>query len=303
MANPPPSGREANKSNPQGRILSARIPHKFTTKQKGAIAVAYKDNILSAEKEIRSFLSSQAKNIKITLVESTASTNDDMKAAARSGEEEISVLIAESQSAGRGSKGRSFFSPAKTGIYMSVLLRPDCSAEEGTLLTPMAAVAAAEAIEKVTGTETKIKWVNDIFIGGRKAAGILTEGAAEKGGHRLSWAVIGIGINLSPPKGGFPEGIKDIAGAVTADGENSRNRLIAEIINSLVYYYKKLSDREFYAPYRQRLFILSQQVTVTDYNGSYEATVLDIDENFRLKVRLGNGSERILSSAEVSLKF
>lgn len=261
----------------------------------------FRNNMLSAEREIRSFLSSEAERVKITLVESTASTNDDMKAAARNGEEEISVLVAEAQSAGRGSKGRSFFSPAETGIYMSVLLRPDCSAEEGTLLTPMAAVAAAEAIERVTGAETKIKWVNDIFIGGRKAAGILTEGEVNKDSHKLNWAVIGIGINLSPPKGGFPEEIKDIAGAVTADGEKSRNRLVAEIINGLVYYFKKLSDREFYAPYRQRLFILSQQVTVTDFNGSYEATVVDIDENFRLKVRLGDGSEKILSSAEVSL--
>ena len=261
----------------------------------------FRNNMLSAEREIRFFLSSQAQGVKLTLVESTASTNDDMKTAARNGEEELSVLVAEAQSAGKGSKGRSFFSPAGTGIYMSILLRPDCSAEESTLLTPMAAVAVAEAIEKVTGVKAQIKWVNDIYIGGRKAAGILTEGEAEKSGNSLEWAVIGIGINLSPPDGGFPDEIRDIAGAVTSDGEKVRNRLIAEIINGIVYYYGRLADGDFYEAYRERLFILSQRVTVTDFSGSFEATVLDVDRAFRLKVSLSDGSERLLSSAEVSL--
>lgn len=267
---------------------------------KGVVAVIYKENKQSAEEEIRSFLSSAAKAVKLTLVESTASTNDDMKAAAKSGEEEFSTLVAYSQSAGKGSKGRSFFSPAGTGIYMSMLLKPDCTAEKATLLTPMAAVVAAEAIESVTGVRAEIKWVNDIFVKGRKAAGILTEGVSA-GDNRLSSAVIGIGINLTAPEGGFPEDIKHIAGAVTTDGGKVRNRLIAEIINNLVYHYKRLSDREFYASYRERLFILSKKVTVTDYSGSYEATVLDVDKDFRLKVRKDDGTERLLSSAEVSL--
>ncbi len=259
-------------------------------------------NPIAEEAEIRSFLSDEARDIKISVVEVTGSTNEDMKKRAREGEDEISLLIANSQTAGKGSKGRSFFSPDGTGIYMSLLLRPDCTAEESTLLTPMAAVATALAIEKVTGTEAKIKWVNDIFVGDRKVSGILTEGEAEKGENRLSWAVVGIGINIKRPEGGFPAEIKDIAGAVYEGTENLRNRIAAEVVNGFVHFYKRLTERSFYEEYRKRLFILSKEVTVTLADESFTATVIDLDPMFRLKVKLSDGSEKLLSSGEVSVK-
>lgn len=259
-------------------------------------------NPAAEEEEIRSFLSDEARDIKISVVEVTGSTNEDMKKRAREGEDEISILIANSQTAGKGSKGRSFFSPDGTGVYMSLLLRPGCSAEESTLLTPMAAVATALAIEKVTDAEAKIKWVNDIFVDGRKASGILTEGAAEKGGHRMEWAVVGIGINIKRPDEGFPAEIENIAGAVYEGTENLRNRLAAEVANNFVRYYRRLTDREFYGEYRDRLFILSKQVTVTSAKESYPATAVDIDKDFHLKIRLSDGEERLLSSGEVSVK-
>lgn len=259
-------------------------------------------NPIAEEAEIRSFLSAEAKSIKITVVEVTGSTNEDMKKRAREGEEEISLLIANTQTAGKGSKGRSFFSPDGTGVYMSFLVRPDCSAEESTFLTPMAAVATALAIEKVTGAEAKIKWVNDIFVGGRKASGILTEGAAEKGGHRMEWAVVGIGINIKRPEGGFPAEIESIAGAVYEGTENIRNHLVAEVANNFISFYGKLTGREFYEEYRKRLFILSKEVTVTLGEESFPATVLDLDPMFRLKIRLCDGSEKLLSSGEVSVR-
>ena len=257
----------------------------------------------SAEKEIASFLSDEARDIKISVVEVTGSTNEDMKKRAREGEKEISLLIANSQTAGKGSKGRSFFSPDGTGVYMSFLVRPGCSAEESTLLTPMAAVATALAIEKVTGTEAKIKWVNDIFVGERKVSGILTEGTAKKGGHGLEWAVVGIGINIKRPEGGFPAEIEGIAGAVYEGKENLRNRIAAEVANNFVRYYRRLTDREFYGEYRDRLFILSKQVTVTSAKESYPATAVDIDKDFHLKIRLSDGEERLLSSGEISIRI
>lgn len=259
-------------------------------------------NPLSEEAEIRSLLSDEARDIKISVVDVTGSTNEDMKKRAREGEDEISLLIANSQTSGKGSKGRSFFSPDGTGVYMSLLLRPDCTAEESTLLTPMAAVATALAIEKVTGTETKIKWVNDIFVDSRKVSGILTEGEARKDGHGLEWAVVGIGINIKRPEDGFPAEIKDIAGAVYDGTENLRNRIAAEVVNGFVRFYKRLTDRDFYEEYRKRLFILSREVTVTLADESFIATVVDLDPMFRLKIRLSDGSERLLSSGEVSVK-
>lgn len=259
-------------------------------------------NPIAEEKEIRSFLSEEARDIKISVVEVTGSTNEDMKKRAREGEDEISLLIANGQTAGKGSKGRSFFSPDGTGVYMSFLVRPDCSAEESSLLTPMAAVATALAIEKVTGTEAKIKWVNDIFVGERKVSGILTEGAAKKDGSGLEWAVVGIGINIKRPEGGFPAEIEGIAGAVYEGGENLRNRIAAEVVNGFVRFYKRLTDRDFYEEYRKRLFILSKELTVTVADESFTATAVDLDPMFRLKIRLSDGSERLLSSGEVTVR-
>ena len=259
-------------------------------------------NPLVEEAEIRSYLSDEARDIKITVVEVTGSTNEDMKKRAREGEDEISLLIANGQTAGKGSKGRSFFSPDGTGVYMSFLVRPDCSAEESTLLTPMAAVATALAIEKVTGTEAKIKWVNDIFVGERKVSGILTEGEARKDGRGLDWAVVGIGITIQRPEGGFPAEIEGIAGAVYEGAENLRNRIAAEVTNCFVHFYKSLTERDFYEEYRKRLFILSREVAVTVADESFIATVVDLDPMFRLKIRLSDGSERLLSSGEVTVR-
>ena len=260
-------------------------------------------NPIAEEKEIRSFLSDEARGIKISVVEVTGSTNEDMKKRAREGEAEISLLIANGQTAGKGSKGRSFFSPDGTGVYMSFLLRPDCTAEESTLLTPMAAVATALALERVTGTEAKIKWVNDIFVSGRKVSGILTEGAAKKDGKGLDWVVVGIGINIKRPDGGFPAEIENIAGAVYEGTENLRNRIAAEVANYFVHFYKRLTERGFYEEYRKRLFILSKELTVTVADESFTATAVDLDPMFRLKIRLSDGSERLLTSGEVSVRF
>ena len=254
------------------------------------------------EKEIRSFLSAEAKTVRIRTVKETGSTNDDMKIAARNGEKEIALLVAESQTKGKGRKGRSFFSPDGSGIYMSFLLRPDCSAERSTLLTTMAAAATADAIEKVTGISPDIKWVNDIFIGGRKVAGILTEGSISDGGKNLDWAVVGIGINLAEPDRGFPDELAHIAGAISERGAEIKNRLIAEIINSLIGYYKSLSEGDYLTAYRKRLFFLGREITVISSCGSYSATAVDIDPMCRLVVRLPDGSEKVLNSGEISVK-
>ncbi len=255
------------------------------------------------EKEIRSFLSEEAQKVRITVVKETGSTNDDLKKAAVNGEKEFSVLIAEKQTKGKGRKGRSFYSPDGTGCYMSILLRPDCSLEESTLLTTMAAAATAEAVEKVTGISARIKWVNDIFIGGRKVAGILTEGSLAKYKKSLDWAVIGIGVNISPPKDGFPDELSEIAGALTkSGGEKIKNRLIAEIINCLTENYSRLSEKSYIRQYRSRLFFLGQEITVIEGDKSYSATALDIDSMCHLIVSLPDGTRKVLYGGEIGIK-
>ena len=148
------------------------------------------------------------------------STNLEAKRYAASNSEplqEIPVFIAKSQTGGRGRLGRSFFSPEETGLYMSILLPINENLIETDLITPACGVAVCRTIEELSKQEPKIKWVNDIYCRGRKVVGILTEGGLKAGTDQLSYAVLGIGINLWEPTGGFPEEIKKIAGSVLTE--------------------------------------------------------------------------------------
>lgn len=260
-------------------------------------------NDLAEKEEICRYLSKKAENVKITVVDEVGSTNDEMKKAALSGEKEISVLIARSQSAGKGRNGRSFYSPENTGIYMSFLLRPEYAPEECTLLTTMAAAVTAESIERVTGKETQIKWVNDVFMENRKVAGILTESAFAPDKKGLDFAVVGIGINITPPSDGFPKEISEIAGTVLSGStEPVKNRLIAEIINSFTENYYNLPKREYLDSYRRRLFFLGEEISVIEGENTYKAVARDIDGMCHLIVRLTDGSEKVLYGGEISIK-
>ncbi|MBQ8503335.1 MAG: biotin--[Clostridia bacterium] len=253
--------------------------------------------------EIYKYLSENAKNIRIDTVYEIGSTNDEMKKRAASGEDEIAVLIAEHQTAGKGRRGRSFYSPEGTGIYMSILLRPDYPPEECTLLTTMAASSVARAIEGVTGARAQIKWVNDIFLNEKKVAGILTEVAVAPDRQKLSWAVVGIGINLESPEKGFPEELKEIAGSLLEEKEKGvKNRLIAEIINNFTADYQSFSERKYLRDYRDRLFFLNEEITVIEGDRTYKATAIDIDSMCHLKVRLHDGSEKLLFGGEISIR-
>ncbi len=248
------------------------------------------------KKIIREYLSDDAKDIRIETVYIIDSTNDEMKRRAEKGEEEISLLVAEEQTHGRGTKGRSFFSPEGTGIYMSFLLRPTYTPQECTFLTTMAAVSCAKAIEKVAGAKLQIKWVNDLYLSGKKAGGILTQAHLSKSGKEIEWAIVGIGINLSEPEGGFPDELKGIATTLEKKDGQIKNRLISEIVNEFVFYYRSLTQKEFIEEYSKRLLGLNEEITVKD-GEEYKGTVIGIDDMCRLIIRLPDGGEKILNSA------
>lgn len=254
------------------------------------------------ESEIRKHLLPYARDIIIETVDTIDSTNDEMKRRALNGQKEITLLIAEHQTKGKGSKGRSFFSPDGTGCYMSFLLRPVYPAEECTLLTTMASAVTAQAIEKVTGKKTDIKWINDIYIQRRKVAGILTQAGFAKDSRYLEYAIVGIGINISEPRGGFPDEIENIAAAVSSDGSGIKNRLICEIINLFVYYYNSLAHREYMREYRKRLFFLGEEITVISGDNSYKAIAKDIDDMCHLIVKTEEGETKTLFGGEISIK-
>lgn len=258
------------------------------------------------ENEIKKRLLPIAERVSFEIFDTISSTNDRAKLCAANGDIAPKVIIAHSQSAGRGRQGRSFFSPDGTGIYMSILLRPKYAPSTATLLTTAAATATAKAIETVCGKTAQIKWINDMFIDGKKVCGILTEAAFSRDGGAIDYAIVGIGINLFAPKNDFPSELREIAGSVfdtEAKSTELKAALCAEIINSLLTYEQKLDQKTYFDEYKRRLFVLGKRIKVISPYEEYYATALDIDSECRLIVKLDDGSVRTLSSGEISTKL
>ena len=234
---------------------------------------------------------------------SVSSTNTLAKAAAENGAAEGTLLLADSQSAGRGRVGKSFYSPGGSGLYMSMILRPQMSASDALRITACAAVSTAEAIEEVTGVSTGIKWVNDLFVGNKKVCGILTEASFNMESGGLDYAVLGIGINVFEPERGFGE-LSNIAGSLfqsTVCSSDIKCRIAAAVMDRFFERYESLSDDLLLREYRERLFILGKKIYVLRHGISLEAVVLDIDSAFRLLVQYANGEREYLSSGEISI--
>ena len=226
------------------------------------------------------------------------STNALLRQQASMGAPDGTVLAAGSQSLGRGRLGRSFFSPADTGIYLSVLLRRDWGAEESRRLTTIAALAACRAVSRVSGKEAGIKWVNDVFLEGKKVCGILTEAAFSLEDGKLDYAVVGVGFNAYAPRDGFPEELREIAGPVfDAPQEEGRNRLAAAFLNELG---TLLANPEGYLEdYRAHSLVLGREILA----GDRKATALELDDSCGLVVRYEDGSMDTLRAGEISIKM
>lgn len=218
-------------------------------------------------------------------LEEIDSTNRVAKELARQGAPHGTAVLAERQTAGRGRLGRAFFSP-EGGLYLSVILYPQCSPEDRALMTPMAAVAVCRALEQICGVSPGIKWVNDLHLGGKKLCGILCEGCGDA-------VIVGIGLNLYTPEGGFPAEIPATALDVPVD-----RRVLAEAIRQQL-----LQPGEFLAEYRERCLLLGKTVTVHPVMGeAYAARAVEIDDRCRLVVESCRGREA-LDSGEVSVRF
>lgn len=290
---------------PETDILSEQGVRKYLAMGHGADA--------SAGSEASAGADASDSTPKLEVMQTVDSTNTLARIRASEGAEDGYTVIAGSQSMGRGRMGRAFHSPLGSGIYMSMVLRPEhFEASQALKLTTMAAVAVCEAIEAVSGEKASIKWVNDVFVRDRKVCGILTEASFGLEDGMLEYAVVGIGINAFEPEGGFPEEIKDVAGAVfQAPVSDGKNRLAAEVINRFMSYYVQVSGEaavqtaaaDYAEEYRKRCFVIGRDVKVVTPKGSRDALVLDIDRECRLIVRYENGSEETLFSGEISLRF
>ena len=223
------------------------------------------------------------------------STNDILKEYAKQGAPAFTAVIAESQTGGKGRGDHTFFSPQGSGIYMSVLLKPKGKTFKPADITAAAGVAACEAIESVVDTECMIKWMNDVFIDGKKVCGILAESTTV---FDERFVIVGAGFNINTPEGGFPEEIAGIAGSILGD------KTVASIREKLVIaFFKKLdamtraSSSELYRAYKDRLFILGRNVVYEEKT----AVVSDLAYDFRLELTMENGEKKYLDSGEISL--
>ena len=232
------------------------------------------------------------------------STNTQAKLLAQQDAPHGTVLVAGQQTAGRGRMGRTFSSPPGLGLYLSVILRPDCTARELMHLTCAAGVAACDAVAAVTGYRPGIKWINDLVAENKKLGGILTERSVEATGL-VSYAVIGIGINCNHAPEDFPAELQDIAISLkTVTGHSwSVAQLAAALITQLHQLDKQLlTDRDIVmAAYRESCVTLGRQVRVLG-NESKTATALDVDEDGGLLVRYDDSTTATVSSGEVSVR-
>lgn len=260
-------------------------------------------NVLNSA-NIRRQLTKDAAHVAVDVRESVSSTNTVLKEIAEQGGREGMVVIAEQQSMGKGRLGRSFYSPKGSGLYMSILLRPQFSAEESLSITTAAAVAVAGAVDVVTGERSAIKWVNDVYLRGRKICGILTEASVDFEGGGLHYAVLGIGVNLREPEGGFSGELRKVAGALFRQEPQpgTRAKLAAEILNRFFAFYQALPERTFMKEYRERSLLTGLEVTFRQGDGEQEGTVLGVDDEARLIVRLPDGSEKVFGAGEVQIK-
>ena len=232
----------------------------------------------------------------IRRVEETDSTNTALKRMASDGAPDGTVLIADRQHGGHGRMGRAFYSP-QGGLYMSVLLRRPLGEGISPLWTVAAAVAAAEGCEALCGRAVGIKWVNDLFLDGRKVCGILAEGVTV---GDTACIVVGFGVNITPPADGFAAEIADMAGALCETAPpDARERLAADILTRFAAYTADLSARTFLEGYRSRSVLNGQTVTFYERGEAHTARVCGVDDNGGLIVDEA-GVCRVLTAGEVT---
>lgn len=246
------------------------------------------------------------KGVRLTVLPVADSTNRLLTERAKEGQSEDELLIALSQTAGRGRFDRAFYSPDGTGIYMSLLLHPAFSPSLYPLITPLTGVAVAEAIEEISGKAVGIKWVNDIYDGKRKLCGIL----AEAGFAPSPYLVIGIGINAFMPSS-IPAELEGLLGAVFDTAVPlGRERIIAAFLDRFYTHLGCLGKRDFMQEYRRRSILLGKRITVHDAardtartGEGKAATCLDIDGEGGLIIRYENGEHAVLRAGEVTLSL
>lgn len=259
------------------------------------------DDKLSDE-GIRKGLRDELKDIDIIVYDEIDSTNTEAKRRLYSSEvKDFTVIVSDMQKGGRGRTGKSFTSPKGSGVYFSIILHPKDSYDFSyfDLTTVKAAVAVVEGIKEATAKQAEIKWVNDLFLNGKKICGILSELDADFESRSVKSVIVGIGINVNEPRDDSFKDLKDIAGYIGTDV--IRNEILSSILNAFYENNFVKSDKEIIDYYKKHSLVIGKELSF-DLNGKkYSAKGIDINDKGNLIV--DTGKEKItLSSGEVSIK-
>ena len=231
----------------------------------------------------------------VYVYETLDSTLNEAKRRAAGGETRF-LIAADCQTAGRGRRGRQFFSPMGKGLYLTLAMPLRLSGEAAPSITAYAAVCVCKAVEALTGKQGRIKWVNDVFLDGRKLCGILTEASTSLESGMIEEIFVGIGVNVYPCA--VPEELREIVGFLNPDAP-VRNRLAAEIANGLSLFEQNRDT--FLTEYRARSLTIGGRVQCTVGNDTFLATAVGIDSLGGLIVKPDGGEERTLHSGEAKL--
>ena len=269
-------------------------------------------DLLSA-KAITALLKTPVPASYVQVLPVVSSTNDLAKEQASAGAPAFTTIIAEKQTRGKGRMGRSFYSPPASGIYLSMILQPAFMESQVMLLTTGVAVAAARAIEAVCGSSVQIKWVNDLYLRGKKVAGILVEAVTpapvENTAGHIRYIVVGIGLNVRVSDEGFPPELAVKAGALYDKGEEvSRNALAAALIDQLWYMVKRLEEEpescadELVTEAAARSCVIGRDIFVDGHHQLTEGRAVGLDAHGSLLVEDAEGRRYTLSTGEITLR-
>ncbi len=234
------------------------------------------------------------------------STNTQAKLQARAGAPEGTVLIAGAQTGGRGRLGRQFSSPEGLGLYLSLILRPNCDPSDLMHLTCAAGVATAEAVAAATGLQPGIKWTNDLVIGTRKLGGILTELGLDPATGKVDFAVIGIGINCLQTETDFPSELQNMACSLKMHTPVpcTPAMLAPKLIDALY----RMNSRLFFekaaimAAFRGSCITLGKEISILKGDSIRRGTASGIDDSGGLLVTFSDGTVETVASGEVSIR-
>ena len=240
----------------------------------------------------------KTESVKVECLDLIDSTSTYARQLVNSGENELLLITADKQSGGRGRNGKSFYSLNEGSVYMSVVLHPNLVFTDTVGITTASAVAVSRAIELVTGKSTDIKWVNDLYYGGKKVCGILCEAIASKG--IVTSVIVGVGINLAECR--FPDELTEIAGALGCDSSLSA-QLVAAVADELfALEFGELSD-EILDEYRRKSLVIGKRIDYYVNGIKNTAAAVGIDAQGGLIIEDVNGCKDVLRSGEITLRL